>query len=170
MKGCSCSCGFGTNASTQALDSQRMTMHGTQRPSGTIGFQWTDPVTIKSCAMPHRCGLNFPEKSVPCIDIYNKHRPQSSFSELKAPSQTTYTRVPLSSSSRNRGPTEVYKLAFDNDRVLCPYLYETYKYSLHDMANRKIETLTRGLVPVSMMFDEERPTGSHAPVRIRYHA
>lgn len=63
----------------------------------------------------------------------------------------------------------MFKLALDRDNVMCPYLYETYKYALNDMANRKIATLTRGLVPAAILSDKLRPTSSYAPVRVRYH-
>lgn len=170
MKGCSCSHPLGVSAPTHTLDAQVPTAYGTLRPCTMVGTRRVDSATVKSYTIPHQHGINLPGQSAPYAESHGQHRPQSSLAELKEPSQATYTRIPLSSSSRGRAPTEVFKLAFDNNRVLCPYLYETYGYALNDMANRKIETLTRGLAPVSIPFDQQRPTGSYAPVRVRYQS
>lgn len=169
MKGCPC-CSFDTITSANPLEAHELTTHGTYWPSGTVDSDWVGPTTVKLHAVPHQSKPDLQERSAPYVNDYSQHRSQSSLTEFRRPLQTSCVRIPPSSSSCNRAPTEVFKLAFGNNRVMYPYLYETYKYSLNDMANRKVETLTRGLTPVMALSDQARPAGSYAPVRIRYHS
>ncbi|ESU37454.1 Hypothetical protein DHA2_152735 [Giardia duodenalis] len=169
MKSCSCVHPLGTNDPVRTSSTQELTAYGTQRPSNVTGVDWTGPITGKPNLASHRHGIDLQEGSNSCIDNYNQYLPESLLTESDPSYQAGYTRVLHSSSSRSRVPTQVFKLALDRDNVMCPYLYETYKYALNDMANRKIATLTRGLVPAAILSDKLRPTSSYAPVRVRYH-
>ncbi|EFO62934.1 Hypothetical protein GLP15_331 [Giardia lamblia P15] len=170
MKNCSCFHSFNVNGPADTLSTRGLTEYGTQQLPSVIDVSWPGSITGKSCLTSHRPDIDLQERNDSCVDNYNHYPPEPSMTKFDPSHQADYTRILHSSFLRSRAPTQVFKLAVDRDKIMCPYLYETYKYALNDMANRKIVTLTRGLVPATVLSDQSRPVSSYAPVRVRYHS